>query len=522
MADRSPPDPGSVERHVAMARVLAAALIALGLTAIGALAAAIAADAGVRSALAPAVDGVRPSLVLAVLDGFGLIVPILAIGLGLVAIVFGVRVAARDAATLRMARDAATWIVLIAAVVLVARLLQGAGPVGVADATLARWAGGWIAPAVALALAFVLRLALTRAADAPDLPPEPLIAREARSAWNLLLPALLILVVVAARPLEATIITSVTDKRFASSEVPNFVGLQHYRELLTVSFDPLTCRTDDGGVCQRSADGSIRWDALPRERLLEGYRTAFVLDLPLITGPDTALSLSALDRDWIRSIWTTLVFTVLSVSGELILGLFLALTVHSSFRGRGAMRAVMLVPWAIPTVVSARLWELMLKDTGAGVLNRFLLDVGLLDQPLAWLTTSSLQLPSAIMIDVWKTAPFMGLLLLAGLQTIPKELYESARVDGATRVREFFAITLPLLRPAIGVALIFRTLDALRVFDLFQVLFGRSERSISTYNFEVLIANQEAGYASAVGVLIFLLIFVFAVAYVRVLGVNRS
>jgi trehalose/maltose transport system permease protein len=156
------------------------------------------------------------------------------------------------------------------------------------------------------------------------------------------------------------------------------------------------------------------------------------------------------------------------------------------------------------------------------VLNRFLLDVGLLDQPLAWLTTSSLQLPSAIMIDVWKTAPFMGLLLLAGLQTIPKELYESARVDGATRVREFFAITLPLLRPAIGVALIFRTLDALRVFDLFQVLFGRSERSISTYNFEVLIANQEAGYASAVGVLIFLLIFVFAVAYVRVLGVNRS
>jgi trehalose/maltose transport system permease protein len=266
---------------------------------------------------------------------------------------------------------------------------------------------------------------------------------------------------------------------------------------------------------------ATRWEPLPREKLLEGYRSGWVLDLPLITGRDEAISITALDRDWWRSIWTTIVFTVFSVSGELLLGLFLALTVHSSFRGRGAMRAVMLIPWAIPTVVSARLWELMLKDTSAGVVNRVLMSVGILDRPQAWLTTTALQLPSVIVIDVWKTAPFMGLLLLAGLQTIPKELYESARVDGASRLREFFAITLPLLRPAIGVALIFRTLDALRVFDLFQVLFGRSERSVSTYNFEVLIANQEAGYASAVGVLIFLLIFFFAVIYVRVLGVNR-
>jgi trehalose/maltose transport system permease protein len=148
--------------------------------------------------------------------------------------------------------------------------------------------------------------------------------------------------------------------------------------------------------------------------------------------------------------------------------------------------------------------------------------VGAIDSPQAWLTTSALQLPSAIMIDVWKTAPFMALLLLAGLQVIPKELYESARVDGASRVREFVSITLPLLRPAIAVALIFRTLDALRVFDLFNVLFGRSEHSVSTYNFEMLINNQEAGYASAIGVLIFLLIFGFAVLYVRFLGVNRS
>jgi trehalose/maltose transport system permease protein len=164
----------------------------------------------------------------------------------------------------------------------------------------------------------------------------------------------------------------------------------------------------------------------------------------------------------------------------------------------------------------------MLDDTRAGVLNQALLSIGVIDAPLAWLTNPSLQLPSVILIDVWKTAPFMALLLLAGLQVIPKELYESARVDGASPFREFFAITLPLLRPAIGVALIFRTLDALRVFDLFQVLLGRAQQSMSTYNFDVLINNQQAGYASAIGVLIFLLIFVFAVAYVRVLGVNRE
>jgi trehalose/maltose transport system permease protein len=503
------------------ARWLGGGLVVIGVSAVAGLLLAVLSDQGVQSALKAAPDGPRPSLVLAVLDGFGLIVPALLVGVGAVAVVFGVRVARRDAATLRMARDAATWAVLLAAVVVTARLLQGAPLLGDGDALWIRLSGGVLGILLPAVVALALRAGLARAADAPDLPPEPLPAREMRSAWNLLLPALVILVVVAARPLEATVITSVTDKRFASSDVPNFVGLQHYRELMTLTVDRLTCRRADDGTCEVGPDGNVRWDPLDREKLVAGYRTAWTLNPPLLTAPDEAISISALDRDWWRSIWTTVVFTVFSVSGELLLGLFLAMTVHSSFRGRGAMRAVMLIPWAIPTVVSARLWELMLKDTSAGVVNRFLMSVGLLDQPQAWLTNTALQLPSVIVIDVWKTAPFMGLLLLAGLQTIPKELYESARVDGASRVREFFAITLPLLRPAIGVALIFRTLDALRVFDLFQVLFGRSERSVSTYNFEVLIANQEAGYASAVGVLIFLLIFVFAVAYVRVLGVNR-
>lgn len=514
----APPPPA-----VRLARLLGGFLAFAGLGAILLLLLSIAVHPDVRAGFDASLGAERPSWILAILDRFGLLVPALVTGLGTAAIALGVRVAQRRAGAIRLARDLALWASIFAVGLVVARAAQGVpwgavdGPPGLLAAS------GGLAAAVALAgLAIASRLLLARLANDPTLETEPLPAREMRAAWNLLLPALLILVMVAARPLEATIVTSFTDKRFASDTVPQFVGLQNYRDLLTVRLDELECRRDDDGACALDRDGDVRWNTLPVEALREGYRTAYVWNLPLLTGADTAWSLSALDERWVRSIWTTIVFTAVSVSGELLLGLFIALTVHSSFRGRGAMRAVMLIPWAIPTVVSARLWELMLDDTRAGVLNQALLSLGAIDAPLAWLTDPALQLPSVILIDVWKTAPFMALLLLAGLQVIPKELYESARVDGASRLREFFAITLPLLRPAIGVALIFRTLDALRVFDLFQVLLGRAQQSMSTYNFDVLINNQQAGYASAVGVLIFLLIFVFAVAYVRVLGVNRE
>ena len=200
----------------------------------------------------------------------------------------------------------------------------------------------------------------------------------------------------------------------------------------------------------------------------------------------------------------------------------MAMVVNSNFRGRGIMRAVMLIPWAIPTVISARLWELMLKDTSAGIVNKVMMDLHLINAPQAWLSEPSLQLPAAIMVDVWKTAPFMALLLLAGLQTIPRDLYEAAAVDGASPVRRFFSITLPLLRPALAIALIFRTLDALRVFDLFNVLFGRQQLSMATYNFETLVSNQKDGYASAVSVIIFIFISIFAFIYVRMLQVETD
>jgi len=135
---------------------------------------------------------------------------------------------------------------------------------------------------------------------------------------------------------------------------------------------------------------------------------------------------------------------------------------------------------------------------------------------------AALQMPSAILVDVWKTSAFMSLLLLAGLQTIPSDLYEAASVDGASRVQQFFSVTLPLMRPTIAVALVFRTLDALRVFDLFNVLFGRQQLSMATYNYELLVNSQRDGYASAVSIIIFLLISIFAIFYVRMLNVETE
>jgi trehalose/maltose transport system permease protein len=144
-----------------------------------------------------------------------------------------------------------------------------------------------------------------------------------------------------------------------------------------------------------------------------------------------------------------------------------------------------------------------------------LLDLGVISSSQAWLANPDLQIPALVMVDVWKTTPFMALLLLAGLQLIPADLYEAASVDGANRWRQFVSVTLPLLRPVIGVALIFRTLDALRVFDVFNVLLQRQKLSMATYNYEKLIQEQQGGYASAVSVIIFLLIGIFTILYIR-------
>ncbi|CCU85438.1 Binding-protein-dependent transport systems inner membrane component (fragment) [Mesotoga infera] len=164
----------------------------------------------------------------------------------------------------------------------------------------------------------------------------------------------------------------------------------------------------------------------------------------------------------------------------------------------------------------------MLQPTRAGLFNAVLSKLGWGDGDLSFLSMPALQMPTLIAVDVWKTTPFMALLILAGLQLIPRELYEAARVDGAGRLKQFLSVTLPLLKPTLAVALIFRTLDALRVFDVFQVLMGNRMYSMASYNYYQLIGNRNMGLASAIGVIIFFLIGIFAVIYMRLMGVDKE
>ena len=186
------------------------------------------------------------------------------------------------------------------------------------------------------------------------------------------------------------------------------------------------------------------------------------------------------------------------------------------------MRAIMLVPWAIPTAVSSKMWQWMFQPNRTGLFNVLGQNLGLSNGQFSFLTNPAFQVPAMIAIDVWKTTPFMALLLLAGLQLIPSDLYEAASVDGASKLRQFLMITLPLLRPTIAIALIFRTLDALRVFDLFQIVLAQSRFSMASYAYYQLVGNADMGISSAASVVIFILILVFAVSYIRVLGVEEE
>jgi ABC-type sugar transport system permease subunit len=214
-------------------------------------------------------------------------------------------------------------------------------------------------------------------------------------------------------------------------------------------------------------------------------------------------------------------FVVVSVALELVLGLALALALHGAFRGRGLARTTALLPWAIPTVIAALVWRFLFEGP-RGLVNGLTVGLGLTDAPLVWFADAMLAWVPIVLADVWKTTPFVALLLLAGLQNIDPELYESARVDGAGPVQRFLHVTLPLLRPAILVALVFRTLDAFRVFDLIFVLTGggpgTATESLAVYTFNALLQDLRFGFGSALSIIVFLVTFVLAWVYVRLVG----
>ncbi len=287
----------------------------------------------------------------------------------------------------------------------------------------------------------------------------------ARSAWLFIAPMLVVLAVVAAWPLARTVWFSLTNATLVDLSQYDLIGIDNF-----IAYD----------------DG--RW---------YGIFT---------------------DPQWLQALGNTLVFAAWSVSLEVILGVIVALIVNATLPGRGLMRAAMLVPWAIPTVVSAKIWQWMLNDQ-FGIINAMLMSAGFIDSPVAWLGGSGLSMASIVAVDVWKTTPFVALLVLAALQTLPSEIYEAARVDGVHPVKVFFRITLPLIRPALAVAVIFRLLDAMRMFDLVYVMTGSNEETmtLSVFARQSLVSFQDVGYGSAASTGLFFIIALITIIYIMVL-----
>ena len=221
------------------------------------------------------------------------------------------------------------------------------------------------------------------------------------------------------------------------------------------------------------------------------------------------------DPAWWAAFEHTLIFTVVSVALELVIGLGMALAMHEAFKGQGLLRTVVLVPWAVLTVVTAIMWRTMFVSP-YGFVNT------VLGTQTVWLGSEPQALIIIILADVWKTAPFMALLILAGLQTIPGEIYEAAKVDGAKAWQRFTKITMPLLVPAILVALIFRTLDALRIFDLPYVLTkgANGTNTLSLLSQQTFAANRIYGLGSAYAILTFITVMIVAFLYIRTVGGN--
>lgn len=297
----------------------------------------------------------------------------------------------------------------------------------------------------------------------PMLPPgaHGMDARRTRRAWLLLSPMLAVLGLVAVWPLLRSVWFSLTDASLSGGQVPQFVGLSNYLS------------RDDGEWIGLLADG-----------------------------------------EWWHAVATTFRFAAISVTLETVLGIAFALVLNQKFPGRAWVRAAVLIPWAVPTIVSARMWGWMLNDQ-FGVINHTLLQWGVISQAMAWTADPQLSLWAVILVDVWKTTPFMTLLVLAALQMLPSDCYEAARVDGISPVRVFFQVTLPLIRPALMVAVIFRLLDALRVFDVIYVLSsnGRSTMSMSIFARQQLVDFQDVGYGSAAATVLFLIIAICVAVY---------
>jgi multiple sugar transport system permease protein len=284
------------------------------------------------------------------------------------------------------------------------------------------------------------------------------VRSERRLAWMLCAPAVVVMLLVTGYPIAYAIYLSLQkyDLRFPSDK--EFVGLSNYADVLTSS-------------------------------------------------------------TWWQDVGHTLIITVFSVSIELVLGMAIALVMHRAIFGRGPVRAAILIPYGIVTVVAAFAWRYAFDPTSG-----FVQGLPLISDTAAPLTQQNTSFVVIILTEVWKTTPFMALLLLAGLALVPDELHEAAKVDGASTIQRFIRITLPLMKPAILVALLFRTLDAFRVFDtvFIQTAGANGTETVSILGYNILINRVNLGVGSAVSVLIFICVILIAFVFVKVLGTSTA
>ncbi|MFK0690481.1 carbohydrate ABC transporter permease [Mesorhizobium sp. IMUNJ 23033] len=286
-----------------------------------------------------------------------------------------------------------------------------------------------------------------------------LMRQRVRAAWLFLAPMLVVLAAVAGWPLLRTIYFSFTDTSLTDLEAGRWIGFANYFSVLAMP------------------SGRVLYDGL------------------------------LVDPAWWRAVWNTVRFAVISVTCETVLGMIVALVLNAEFPGRGFVRAAVLIPWAIPTIVSAKMWQWMLNDQ-FGIINDVLLNLGLISTKIAWTASADTAMVAVLIVDIWKTTPFMALLILAALQMLPREIYEVARIDGVSPWRVFWKVTLPLIRPALMVAVIFRGLDALRIFDLIYVLTPNNAhtKSMSVFARENLFEFDKFAYGSAASTLLFLIL----------------
>jgi multiple sugar transport system permease protein len=284
-------------------------------------------------------------------------------------------------------------------------------------------------------------------------------------AYLMVLPSILVIVLVVFLPISQTIWLSLNDYDKRIQQQPDFIGLQNYIDSFTK----------------------------------EGLRTRLLDAFGFTTG-----------------------FALISVGLEFVFGMGVALVLNQQFRGRALVRAVVLIPWSLTTVVVARMWGLI-YNSEYGVLNSILKSLGLIDKDILWTANKGITFWAVTFADVWKSTPFVALILLSGLQLISGDLYEAARVDGATWLQSFWHITLPGLRPTILVALLFRTIDASRIFDMVFVLTegGFGTESLNYYTYQELFRKQNFGFGSSLAVITFCYIMIIAIIYIKVLG-NRE